>query len=178
MGLSCVRCYEHYEYTSKHLQDTGVCRVCEPEYESATDDSPEPEKTVLNQFSPLNKPSETKAEEFAGVLKTGPQPDTQYGHPEFHRIVEEMRALHAKKAADYGLGTDVLANCRGSVDFGIPAWIGVVMRMNDKMTRLKSFAQKGSLQNESVEDSLLDTACYAILALILYREQSQEGGSK
>lgn len=159
----------------------------------------------LNPFSPLNKtdhpvkqfadgvmiethhvdiPSETKAEvdrvvdAFCGILKTGPQPDTTYGHPEFHKIVEEMRALHAKKAADYGLGADVLANCRGSVDFGIPAWIGVVMRMNDKMTRLKSFAQKGSLQNESVEDSLIDTSCYAILALILYREQSQEGGSK
>ena len=95
------------------------------------------------------------------------------GHPEFHKILDEFRALHVKKAADYGLGADVLANCRGSTEFGIPAWIGVVMRMNDKMTRLKSFAQKGSLANESVEDSLMDLGCYAIISLILYRKQSK-----
>lgn len=97
---------------------------------------------------------------------------TPAGHPEFYKIVEEMKALHEKKAKDYGLGKDVLANCRGSEDFGIPGWIGVVMRMNDKMTRLKSFAQKGSLANESIEDSLIDLANYAVLALILYREKT------
>lgn len=107
-------------------------------------------------------------------------PDEQAtgGHPEFHKILEDFRALHVKKAADYGLGKDVLANCRGSEEFGIPGWIGVVMRMNDKMTRLKSFAQKGSLANESVEDSLLDLGCYAIIALILYREANKPTEAK
>lgn len=97
------------------------------------------------------------------------------GHPEFHRILDEMRALHIKKAADYGAGSDVLANCRASAEFGIPAWLGVAIRMNDKMTRIKSLACNGSLQNESVEDSFLDVACYAIIALILYREQKVNG---
>jgi hypothetical protein len=46
--------------------------------------------------------------------------------------------------------------------------------MNDKMIRLKSMAVNGSLQNESVEDSLMDLAAYSILALILYREWKLE----
>lgn len=100
--------------------------------------------------------------------------ETIQGHPEFHRILDEMRALHVRKAADYGLGADVLANCRASEDFGIPAWQGVAMRMNDKLTRIKSFCQKGTVANESVEDSFLDTACYAIIALILYREAQKK----
>lgn len=98
------------------------------------------------------------------------QPSPRTGHPDFYRILGEMEALHEKKSADYGLGKDTLANVRASEDFGIPAWVGAALRMNDKMIRLKAFAQKGSLQNESVEDSLQDIAAYAIIALILYRE--------
>jgi hypothetical protein len=102
-----------------------------------------------------------------------PQPEP--GHPEFHRILAEMKALHAKKAADYGAGADVLANCRASEGFGVPAWLGVAIRMNDKMTRIKSLACNGELKNESVEDSFMDLACYAIIALILYREATAAG---
>lgn len=50
-----------------------------------------------------------------------------------------------------------------------------MIRANDKMTRVKNMAKKGYLANESVEDSLLDIAVYAIIALILYREQKTEG---
>lgn len=107
----------------------------------------------------------------APELKIG---DLRPGHPEFYRILDEMGALHERKTADYGLGADVLANCRSSQDFGIPAWLGVAVRMNDKMTRIKALAQKGELKNEPVEDSFLDIACYAIIALILYREANKK----
>ena len=93
------------------------------------------------------------------------------GHPEFHRILAEIGAMHAKKATDYGRGADPLANIRGTAEWGIPAWLGVFVRMGDKMHRLKSFAVKRELANESVEDSLLDLAAYAIIALVLYREE-------
>lgn len=96
---------------------------------------------------------------------------TLEGHPEFHKILDEMRALHEKKAADYGTrGGDPLANLRASEAFGIPAWVGSVMRCNDKMKRVQSFVKNGELANESIEDSLADGAAYFILALILYRE--------
>ncbi len=93
------------------------------------------------------------------------------GDPRFHAILDEMRALHDRKAADYGLGEDPLANVRASKEFGVPAWVGCMIRANDKVIRIKSMATKGTLKNESVEDSLIDLAAYAILGLILYREE-------
>jgi hypothetical protein len=98
----------------------------------------------------------------------------QIGDPRFHAILDDMRALHNKKSADYGQGQDPLANVRASAEFGVPAWVGTAIRMNDKMIRLKSMAVNGALQNESVEDSLMDLAAYSILALILYREWKLE----
>lgn len=92
------------------------------------------------------------------------------GHPGFLRLLDEMRELHCKKAADYGRGADPLANCRASAEFGVPAWVGVMIRAADKMHRVKSFLQNGDLRNESVEDSLMDLAAYALIALVLYRE--------
>jgi hypothetical protein len=47
-------------------------------------------------------------------------------------------------------------------------------RANDKMRRLQKFATEGNLANESVEDSLIDLAVYAIIGLILFREQKRE----
>ena len=67
---------------------------------------------------------------------------------------------------------DPLTNLRNSTEFGIPNWIGCLLRANDKMRRIKSMAIKGKLLNESLEDSLLDLASYAILGLILFREQN------
>lgn len=92
------------------------------------------------------------------------------GHPAWLAVLDEIRALHVKKATDYGRGADMLANLRAAAEFGLPAWLGVALRMNDKMHRLKSFAQTGKLANEGVEDSLLDIANYAMLALVLFRE--------
>ena len=96
------------------------------------------------------------------------------GDPRFYKILSQMAEVHHKKSADYGAGTDPLANLRASVQFGIPAWIGAMIRAQDKMVRIQSFVRKAKLVNESVEDSLLDLASYAILALILFREQAED----
>jgi len=88
----------------------------------------------------------------------------------FHQILKELGELHDKKQQDYGRGDDPLSNVRASEEWGIPAWVGAMIRLNDKVRRLQSLALKGSLVNESAEDSLQDIACYAIIALVL-REQ-------
>ena len=93
----------------------------------------------------------------------------------FLEILDEVRELHNKKQADYGRTGDPFANVRASADFGVPAWVGCMIRANDKMRRIQSFAVKGSLENESLEDSLLDLAVYSIIALVLRREQVQQG---
>ena len=97
---------------------------------------------------------------------------SQYGNPMFFQILEELRALHTKKGQDYGTVSDPLANVRASVDWGVPGWVGTLIRANDKVIRLQSAAKGSKLVNEGVEDSLIDLASYAIIALALYREDN------
>lgn len=92
---------------------------------------------------------------------------------EFDKVLAELRAMHDTKNADYGRDEDPYANVRASEDFGIPGWVGALCRGNDKMRRLQQAASKGTLRNESVEDSLIDLAVYLIIALILFREQQE-----
>ena len=98
------------------------------------------------------------------------------GDPRFHALLKELGELHDRKQADYGRDDDPLANIRGSLEWGIQPWVGALVRLNDKVRRLQRYAQKGSLANESAEDSMKDIAVYALLALILKREQ--DDGSK
>lgn len=88
----------------------------------------------------------------------------------YHEMLREIGELHDKKGSDYGTDGDQYANIRASEEFGIEPWVGAYVRLNDKIARIKTFIQKGRLQNESVEDSLLDVAVYALNALAIYRE--------
>ena len=93
------------------------------------------------------------------------------GDPRFHALLQQIGALHDKKQGDYGSDSDPFANVRASVEWGVPGWVGALIRLNDKVKRLQAFARKGSLANESAEDSLLDIAVYSLIGLILYREE-------
>jgi len=90
----------------------------------------------------------------------------------FHELVKEIADLHDRKQQDYGAGDDPFANVRASKDWGVPSWVGAMIRLNDKVQRLKSFARKGALANESAEDSMRDIAVYALIALVLYEQES------
>jgi hypothetical protein len=88
----------------------------------------------------------------------------------FDEILASMSALHNKKGQDYGSAGDPYANVRASQEFGCPPWVGAIIRMNDKLTRIKSFLRKGGLANESLRDSLEDLGVYAVIARVLYEE--------
>jgi len=92
------------------------------------------------------------------------------GDARFHALLAEIAELHDKKQQDYGRTADPFANVRATEEWGMPGWVGAMMRLNDKVRRLQKFAQVGSLANESAEDSMRDIAVYALIALILYRE--------
>lgn len=96
------------------------------------------------------------------------------GDPRFHALLAEIGRLHDKKQSDYGRDDDPFANVRASSDWGVPAWVGALIRGTDKVKRLQKAARVGNLANESVEDSMMDLAVYALIALILYRED-QDG---
>ena len=88
----------------------------------------------------------------------------------FLQVIDEIVAMHDKKQKDYGRTGDPFANVRASADFGVEAWVGCMIRANDKMKRIQKAASGGTLVNESVEDSLLDLAVYSIIGLALFRE--------
>ena len=96
-------------------------------------------------------------------------------HPaseKFHDLLREAGEMHDRKQADYGRGDDPFANVRASEEWGIPGWVGAMVRAQDKVRRLQTFAKRGSLVNEPVRDSLLDLAVYSLIALVLYEEQA------
>ena len=80
----------------------------------------------------------------------------------FTAILQRIQETHDKKQADYGTDEDPFANITAAEEFGVSPLVGVLIRMNDKMTRLKSFVKKGNIVNEPVEDRRLDLAVYAI----------------
>lgn len=97
----------------------------------------------------------------------------RYGNPHFFEVLEELASMHEKKGKDYGTNQDPLANVRASVHWGVPDWVGTLIRANDKVIRLQNAAKGSTLANEGIEDSLLDLASYAVIALVLYREGQQ-----
>ena len=89
----------------------------------------------------------------------------------YFEVLEELRELHTRKSQDYGAPTDPLANIRAGAEFvGIEPWRATLIRVADKIQRLKTFCRDGRLSCESVEDGFLDLASYAIIGLVMYRE--------
>jgi len=95
-----------------------------------------------------------------------------HGDPEFEAVIEEVLAMHRRKGADYGTDEDFFANVSASKDWGISPWVGAMMRANDKVVRLQSASKGSTLQNEGIEDSLLDIATYAVIAVCLFRRET------
>lgn len=93
---------------------------------------------------------------------------TKREYMEYHNAcMEKMKAITKAKNADYtGTSDDPFANFTQTESVaGVSTEAGFLVRMGDKMARIKSFVQKGVLQvkDESVEDTLLDLANYCIL---------------
>lgn len=97
------------------------------------------------------------------------------GSREFVDVLDEIKGLHLRKTLDYGVDEDALSNIRESADVvNMPAWAGAILRISDKMHRLKAFFRRGRTEFDGVEDTLKDISSYAAIALVLYREQSAD----
>jgi len=97
--------------------------------------------------------------------------DIRPGSREFLDVLDELKQLHLRKTLDYGVDEDALSNIRSSADVvNMPAWAGCILRISDKMHRLKAFFRNGRCEFDGVEDTLKDIACYAAIALVLHRE--------
>jgi hypothetical protein len=97
--------------------------------------------------------------------------DIRPGSREFLDVLDELRTLHLRKTMDYGVDEDALSNIRQSADVvNMPAWAGCILRISDKMHRLRAYFRRGKCEFDGVEDTLKDIACYAAIALVLHRE--------
>lgn len=78
----------------------------------------------------------------------------------FDGICQDLMRLHAKKNHDYGNAAH-----ESYEEFGI---ISYVITLNHKMKRLKTLTKTGveqEVKGESIEDTLMDLAAYAIMAI-------------
>jgi hypothetical protein len=91
-------------------------------------------------------------------------------HDEFLRIQKEQFELFAKKSLDYGIGNITLGgnmDKEEDLNFSI---MGIWLRCNDKINRLKNLilkSKKPYVEDESIEDSFKDMANYGVIAQIL-----------
>jgi len=76
-------------------------------------------------------------------------------------IYNRLQSVLISKQLDYGPGN--INNAPGG------AINGILVRMNDKVERLKhlNYHAEGEPQNESIDDSLLDIANYAVIAMMV-----------
>lgn len=92
------------------------------------------------------------------------------------KLLDGMRDLHVRKSAGYAGrdNPDVWANFRRSTDFGVLPEIGCLIRFMDKVSRIASLVRdpaNDQLENESVEDTAIDAAAYALIYVCLRRER-------
>lgn len=92
----------------------------------------------------------------------GNRPKLSDNVEQFMNITNNMVKTYAAKNHDYGNSFDNSLN-----KFGL---IASIVRMNDKMNRLETLASKrAEVKDESVEDTLLDLANYAVMTVMWLR---------
>ena len=75
----------------------------------------------------------------------------------FRIVCENVRIMDTKQQ-DYGSG-----NISAFGEFG------VLVRLNDKIERLKNLNKMPSVKNEAIDDTYLDIANYAVIAMLIRR---------
>lgn len=87
------------------------------------------------------------------------EPVTTYGGVTFRDICNQMIELNIRKSNDYGASYQNLLREFGDVAAVIP--------LQNKLDRIKNIIRKGGeVHNESLSDSVLDLACYAVMYLV------------
>lgn len=102
-----------------------------------------------------------------GLASLGSRPVLEENVQRFMDITTNMAKTYAAKNHDYGNSFEQSCN-----KFGI---IAAVVRMGDKMNRLESLAVKrAEVKDESIKDTLLDLANYAIMTVMWLNQQPKE----
>lgn len=84
---------------------------------------------------------------------------------QFHTIVNDMANLYAKKNANYGDSFSKLYADLGPIAGLVP--------LHNKLDRLTNLIKGGKNDFESIEDTLIDLANYAIMNVIELRDENE-----
>lgn len=92
---------------------------------------------------------------------------------------DKCRAIMEQKNSDYTGGKnaeDVFANFRSAEYLGVHPVTGLLLRVMDKIQRIRTFTNDGALSvsDESVDDAFEDIVNYAILGKALFHEERGE----
>lgn len=93
-------------------------------------------------------------------------------------LFEDMLKLIEAKNSDYTGGKGAFANFDKAAELGLDPMVGVLLRMEDKFQRIKSFVTQGDLKvkSESIEDAFKDIIGYSSICLGML-EQDKRGQS-
>lgn len=97
----------------------------------------------------------------------------RHGDPRFYALLEEIAELHSRKNHDYAKTTEPLSNFNRAKDLGVEPWRGVLIRMSDKWSRIEQLAGGKIAKNESLRDSLVDLAVYALIDVLLLEDEAK-----
>jgi len=95
----------------------------------------------------------------------------------FLELVEQMKDIHVRKNAGYaGDNADPFINFKNAELFGISPFKGCLVRMSDKFMRVANLSkdEDNDKVGESITDTLLDLANYAVIAICLYEEEKNK----
>lgn len=142
------------------------------ELERASDSPPRATQILQQEYGfPVKAEPPVRVECSQSPFLAQPKVADTVGHAGYLKLLDEMAALHKKKAQDYGTDSDPFANIRASEELGIPADKGAWLRAKDKVKRLDRHYNGKPLANESAADSLIDLAAYCLIAEAIRREK-------
>ena len=91
-------------------------------------------------------------------------------HPDiFEEILKNMSETHRKKNHDYGDAAHL-----GYLEMGMPYYLGIIFNKYHRLKTLTLGKERRMVLDESVEDTLLDLANYAVLALESLKRDGQK----
>lgn len=98
------------------------------------------------------------------------------GSLDYFEVLAEAVDLHIRKVAGYGKPDDAWANFRRIEDMGLDPITGIIVRMNDKMSRLNNLertAGGADMIGEGRTAELADMLGYSGIGLALEKERAR-----
>ena len=128
---------------------------------------------------PDHSPGEAKDVFLPGGFYEGNRPDYYVSpkplsqmHKSMRKTFDECFDISLKKANDYSKGANTYRNFEGSERIGISVQKGILLRLQDKFTRLENLLESDTPKvAESIEDTISDAINY--LAILKARREHE-----